>query len=67
MVTPTALFGDPLVQAFEKTSRGDVDDHLSGTWTFYTLATKRSSVTLRWYGESNGYYSEDVDFKQVRP
>lgn len=33
----------------------------SFTWTFYTLHSERGTLHMRWLGESNGYYGEEVD------
>ena len=32
---------------------------------WYKFGTIKGYVTVRWYGESNGYYSEEVNFERV--
>lgn len=66
------LIGRAITLAEESTSNDrpsdlpapDYEDE-SQTWTFYRLGTDRGMVTIRWYGCSNGYYSESVYFDQV--
>lgn len=57
------LLDSPILYAVEKTNKGTADEGESITWTFYTIRTHKGSVDITWKGESNGYYSEDVDFE----
>ena len=61
-----SLIGYPLVMAEEVTKEGEVDEDTTSTWTFYKFATVKGYVTIRWYGFSNGSYSESVDIEEVK-
>jgi len=62
------LVGSPILDARMETNSDkpqpkEYDE--SWTWTFYILATIKGTVTLRWYVSSNGYYSEEVTFREA--
>ena len=67
------IIGYPVLNAEERTNS---ETHPEGvdltniyddsfTWTFYVIETIKETVTIRWLGESNGYYSEEVDFEDI--
>ena len=58
------LLNHPLVMAEETTEEGD-SSYRTSTWTFYKFATIKGYVTIRWFGWSNGYYSEEVDIYKI--
>lgn len=65
------LLNSPILLAEEETSDEDPIDvdkeyHWSYCWTFYKLSTFKGDVTIRWYGESNGYYSVCVNFYEIK-
>lgn len=51
------LINEPILMAEEYFSTTK-----EATYTFYKFATRKGYVTVRWYGTSNGYYSESVSF-----
>ena len=64
------ILGTPILFATEEestTNPDDVtkDDQDSFTWTFYRLGTVKGTIVIRWYGTSNGCYSERVNFKEA--
>lgn len=61
------LIGSPLIMAEEVYECIDDDDeYLRQEFYFYKFATAKGYVTIRFNGESNGYYSTQVDLRQFR-
>lgn len=64
---PSDLVGWPLTVAEDVSQDTPEPEHSycndSHTWTFYRFEGPDGFITVRWLGESNGYYGEEVDYK----
>jgi len=52
------LLDSPITLAEEAAREGEDE---ASSWTFYRIGTAKGIVTLRFWGESNGYYSTAAD------
>lgn len=59
------IVGEKILDAEERTEERTIDYRERERWTFYHIRTAKGCVVLRWYGSSNGYYSEAVDIDVV--
>ncbi len=62
------LLNEEILTAEELNNDYPVDEECiedTYTWTFYHLATFHGDVTIRWFGTSNGYYSESAEFYKI--
>ncbi len=57
------LQGEPLTEAEVVTEECDVGE-CHQTWSFFKFGTSKGCVTVRWCGESLGFYSERVSLKR---
>lgn len=59
------LIGNKIIKAEEVTQIGSDGEWTHYTSTFYKIQSTTGNVTISWRGESNGYYSEKVDFERI--
>ena len=58
------LIAERVTNETDKFGRKELEKE-SFTWTFYKLATINGYMTISWLGTSNGYYSEEAEFKKI--
>lgn len=60
------IVGAPILLAEKVSQELNNPDDEYGSWTFYKIVTNMGKVTFRWLGTSNGWYSTDVDFFELK-
>ena len=62
------IINSPIIKAEEVTVAEDNEEdyYFIGKHTFYKIFTVKGDVTIAWYGESNGYYTVQVDFEKLK-
>jgi hypothetical protein len=65
-----SLIGKKLTNVTEDYNDDPIEEDLScdgsHTWSVYKFQTDENTVILRWYGDSNGYYSETTQLYEVK-
>jgi len=62
------LIGNPILLAEVVVKEEErIVDCSHTTWTFYKIGTIKGTVTIRWTGNSNGWYSEEVTIAEEHP
>ena len=61
------IIGRPIVKTDYILERSDDDNPMVNSWTRTTLifCTDRHTVTTVWFGESNGYYGEEIEITEL--
>lgn len=58
------LLNSPIITSYESYENGNSGE--SSTWSFYHIGTNLDTVVIRFYGESNGYYSETAQLYELK-
>lgn len=65
---PCDVLDSPIIDAQENIGHSENEAQCeSVTLTDFVLVTEKGRITIKWIGESNGYYSESVYFVEIDP